>query len=209
MPVTVRDDERRPELIDPTSQLAERAGIFDDVIGPEQALLARGLRSHPIGDVVGIGATSHGPLQPHGFRGVDENSYPSGIDEGGMNGHLHHDGAGSGLLDLGQNQPPDGRMGDRFQRSQLLRVGEYDPGKSGPVDPAIDQAVGPTSSHRGVGSPAALENRVADLVGSNHECPPGGQHAGDSAFPSSDTTAQDKADRLRCIYVGTHEMTVP
>jgi hypothetical protein len=50
---------------------------------------------------------------------------------------------------------------------------------------------------------------VADVVGPNHQRTLGGQHAGNGAFPCSNTTAQDKADRVRCIYVGTHETTVP
>jgi hypothetical protein len=50
---------------------------------------------------------------------------------------------------------------------------------------------------------------MPDLVGPNDVRPFGRKHAGNGALSRSDTTAQDKADRLRCIDVGTHETTVP
>ena len=50
---------------------------------------------------------------------------------------------------------------------------------------------------------------MPNLIGTDDERSLGSQHAGTRALPGTNTTAQDEPDRLRCIEVGTHDMTVP
>ncbi len=123
-----------------------RLSIIDHhIIGQRQPLRAAGLGSnHPVGQCGVDAVTLHQPGVLHGFGRIHQ-QHPVQPWVGLPPAHLGQQrngrnriGAG-GLLALLLHQQADSRVGDRFQRRPLGRVGEHVSAQAGPVKAAVGQ----------------------------------------------------------------------